>query len=112
MNPRVARHPSTAAPSPVVDPQTGLELYELRHPWDFPHWEPAHKILMANGIPGIEHIGGDLDAVTGKRCTLAAFPWRWTEGEGSGVVSSPFWIATGDTGLARTKLLARSRKLR
>jgi len=52
---------------------------------DFPHWEPAHKILMGNGIPGIENIGGDLDAVTGRRCTFAAFPWRWTEGDGCGV---------------------------
>ncbi len=52
---------------------------------DFPHWEPSHKILMGNGIPGIENIGGDLDAITGKRCTFAAFPWRWTEGEGCGV---------------------------
>ncbi len=34
---------------------------------------------------GIENIGGDLDAATGKRCTFAAFPWRWTEGDGSGV---------------------------
>ena len=29
--------------------------------------------------------GGDLDKVTGKRCTFMAFPWRWTEGCGSGV---------------------------
>ncbi len=49
---------------------------------DFPLWEPAHKILMSNGIPGIENIGGDLDKITGKRCTFFAFPWRWPEGEG------------------------------
>ena len=49
---------------------------------DFPHWEPAHKIMMGNGIPGIENIGGDLDLVTGKRCTFLAFPWRWPQGEG------------------------------
>jgi kynurenine formamidase len=52
---------------------------------DFPLWEPAHKILMGNGIPGIENVGGQLDEVTGRRCTFAAFPWRWTEGDGSGV---------------------------
>jgi kynurenine formamidase len=52
---------------------------------DFPHWEPAHKIMMTNGIPGIENIGGDLDAVTGRRCTFMAFPWRWPEGEGCGI---------------------------
>jgi kynurenine formamidase len=49
---------------------------------DFPHWEPAHKIMMTNGIPGIENIGGDIDKITGKRCTFFAFPWRWPEGEG------------------------------
>ncbi|MCC6474935.1 MAG: cyclase family protein [Burkholderiales bacterium] len=52
---------------------------------DFPYWEPAHRVLMCNGIPGIENIGGDLDKITGKRCTFMAFPWRWTEGCGSGV---------------------------
>ena len=49
---------------------------------DFPHWEPAHKIMMGAGIPGIENIGGDVDLVTGKRCTIMAFPWRWPQGEG------------------------------
>jgi kynurenine formamidase len=49
---------------------------------DFPYWEPAHKLMMTNGIPGIENIGGDIDAVTGKRCTFFAFPWRWPDGEG------------------------------
>ncbi len=52
---------------------------------DFPHWEPAHKIMMGAGIPGIENIGGDVDLVTGKRCTIMAFPWRWPQGEGCGV---------------------------
>jgi kynurenine formamidase len=49
---------------------------------DFPHWEPAHKIMMTNGIPGIENIGGEIDKITGKRCSFFAFPWRWPEGEG------------------------------
>jgi len=48
---------------------------------DFPYWEPAHKIMMTNGIPGIENIGGDIDKITGQRCTFFAFPWRWPEGE-------------------------------
>ena len=60
--------------------ETGREAMD-----DFPLWEPAHKILMGNGIPGIENVGGDIDQVTGKRCTFMAFPWRWTEGDGSGV---------------------------
>jgi kynurenine formamidase len=49
---------------------------------DFPHWEPAHKIMMTNGIPGIENIGGEIDAIAGRRCTFFAFPWRWPDGEG------------------------------
>ncbi len=50
---------------------------------DFPSWEPAHKILMCQGgIPGIENVGGDLDEVTGKRCTFLALPWRWPGGDG------------------------------
>ena len=59
---------------------TGRDVME-----DFPLWEPAHKILMGNGIPGIENVGGELDKVTGRRCTFMAFPWRWPHGEGCGV---------------------------
>ena len=78
---------------------TGRDVKE-----DFPHWEAAHKILMVQGgIPGIENVGGELDAVTGKRCTFMAFPWRWPEGEGCGVrviaVIDPdrkFTIPTGE----------------
>ena len=57
--------------------ETGRDLAD-----DFPHWEPAHKIMMSNGIPGIENVGGDLDKITGKRCTFMAFPWRWPGGDG------------------------------
>jgi kynurenine formamidase len=57
--------------------ETGRDIIE-----DFPYWEPAHKIMMTNGIPGIENIGGELDQITGQRCTFFAFPWRWPEGEG------------------------------
>ena len=49
---------------------------------DFPEWEPVHRKLFSNGILGIENVGGDLDAVTGKRVTFAAFPWRWKKGDG------------------------------
>ena len=49
---------------------------------DFPEWEPVHNILFKNGILGIENVGGDLDAVTGKRCTFAFFPWNWDRGDG------------------------------
>ena len=57
--------------------ETGREIIE-----DFPYWEPAHKIMMTNGIPGIENVSGDIDKITGKRCTFVAFPWRWPKGEG------------------------------
>jgi kynurenine formamidase len=49
---------------------------------DFPAGEPVHQILFKNGILGIENVGGDLDAVTGKRCTFAFFPWNWERGDG------------------------------
>jgi kynurenine formamidase len=49
---------------------------------DFPEWEPVHRKLFSNGILGIENVGGDLDAVTGKRVTFAFFPWNWTRGDG------------------------------
>ncbi|MCL4675235.1 MAG: hypothetical protein KJZ59_04230, partial [Pararhodobacter sp.] len=48
----------------------------------FPEWEPVHRVLFENGIMGIENVGGDLDAVTGKRCTFAFFPWNWDRGDG------------------------------
>jgi kynurenine formamidase len=50
---------------------------------DFPEWEPCHNIIMRNGIMGYENVGGDLDKVTGKRCTFVGFPIRWMKGDGS-----------------------------
>ncbi|MFK7802597.1 MAG: cyclase family protein [Anaerolineae bacterium] len=49
---------------------------------DFPDWEPVHRMLFTEGILGIENVGGNLDAVTGKRCTFSFFPWRWERGDG------------------------------
>jgi kynurenine formamidase len=49
---------------------------------DFPDWEISHKTLLPAGIPGLENVGGDLDKVTGKRCTFMAFPWNYPKGEG------------------------------
>ena len=49
---------------------------------DFPDWEPCHKAILSNGILGFENVGGDIDKVTGKRVTFAAFPWRWKKGDG------------------------------
>jgi kynurenine formamidase len=55
---------------------TGHEAIE-----DFPEWNPAHRALLAAGIPTIENVGGDLDQVSGRRCTFQGFPWRWYEGD-------------------------------
>ena len=47
----------------------------------FAERNPAHRTLLAAGIPTIENVGGDVDAVTGRRCTFHACPWRWLEGD-------------------------------
>ncbi len=49
----------------------------------FPIYEPTHLALAKKGIPGIEIAGGQIDEVTGKRCTLACFPIRYRGGEAS-----------------------------
>ncbi len=46
-------------------------------------WEPCHKIMLGNGIVGVENLGGDLDKVCGKRFRFFAFPIRWHMGDGS-----------------------------
>ena len=43
---------------------------------EFPEYEPCHRILCTNDIVAIENAGGDIDEVTGKRCTIAAFFFR------------------------------------
>ena len=50
---------------------------------EFPIYEPCHLALAKANIPGIEIAGGQIDEVTGKRCTLACFPIRYEEGEAS-----------------------------
>ena len=79
--------------------ETGRKVIE-----DFPEWEPCHNIILSNGICGFENIGGDIDKVTGKRVTFAAFPWRWKKGDGCIVrlvaIMDPtgsFRIETGST---------------
>ena len=56
---------------------TGRKVIE-----DFPEWEPCHNAILSAGICGFENVGGEIDQVTGKRVTFAAFPWRWTRGDG------------------------------
>ena len=43
---------------------------------EFPEYEPCHRMLARNEITAIENAGGDVDQVTGKRVTIAAFPFR------------------------------------
>jgi kynurenine formamidase len=78
---------------------TGRDIHE-----DFPLWEPCHRHLLGNGIVGFENVGGQIDAVTGKRVTFAAFPWRWTQGDGCIVrlvamvdPSGEFRVETGES---------------
>jgi kynurenine formamidase len=52
---------------------------------DFPEWNPAHRALLSAGIPTIENVGGEVDALIGKRCTFQAYPWNWPEGDACGV---------------------------
>lgn len=46
-------------------------------------WEPMHKLMLGNGIVGVENLGGDLDKVSGKRFRFNCFPIRWYLGDGS-----------------------------
>ncbi len=76
MNPSVTLHQPTAAPSPEVDPQTGLELYELSHPWGhgapvypgFPDMQMARTVthashgVMTQRIRTVMHTGTHVNA--------------------------------------------------
>ncbi|GGZ66087.1 cyclase family protein [Paraglaciecola chathamensis] len=84
--------------APQYQQETGRKASE-----DYPDWIPAHKLLLKHGIPTIENVGGDLNTVTGKRCTFHAMPWRWNEGDACVVrlmaISDPsgkYRIETGD----------------
>jgi kynurenine formamidase len=63
--------------APEYKAATGRDALE-----DFPEWNVAHKTLLAAGIPTIENVGGDVDDLSGKRCTFHAYPWRYFEGDG------------------------------
>jgi kynurenine formamidase len=46
---------------------------------EFPDYEPCHQIFSSNMIPALENVGGDIDEVTGMRCTIAAFPIKMAD---------------------------------
>jgi kynurenine formamidase len=71
--------------------ETGHDVLE-----DFPEWEPCHRQIFSRGIVGFENVGGDVDAVTGKRVTIACFPWRWVGGDGSIVRMVAMLDTTGE----------------
>lgn len=48
---------------------------------DFPRWNPAHRKLLAAGIPTISNVGGDMALLSNKRATFHAMPWKWVEGD-------------------------------
>ena len=56
--------------------RTGREVVE-----DYPDWQPAHRLLAKAGVPTIENVGADVDAVTGQRCAFHAIPWNWAKAD-------------------------------
>lgn len=70
---------------------------------DFPVWNPAHRTLLAAGIPTIENVGGDVAALLGKRVTLHAYPWNFEGGDACGVRLVAFVDPTGRYRLAPGK---------
>lgn len=49
----------------------------------FPDWNPAHRMLLAAGIPTVEELGGEVAALAGRKALICAFPWRWLGGDAS-----------------------------
>ena len=41
----------------------------------------SHRVLFAQNIPAVEGLGGELDAVTGRRCLLSCAPVRYQGGD-------------------------------
>jgi kynurenine formamidase len=48
----------------------------------FPDYEPCHRMFTQAGVCTIENAGGNVDDVTGKRMTIAAFPFRCEMADG------------------------------
>jgi kynurenine formamidase len=71
--------------------RTGRQAME-----DFPAWNPAHRALLEAGIPTIENVGGDVDAVAGSRCAFQCQPWRWLEGDACVVRLTAILDPTGE----------------
>jgi kynurenine formamidase len=79
-------HPMAHSPMDKYMPWVVDEYKSItgKHPdEDFPIYEPCHKLILGNGIAGYENVGGDIDQVVGKRVTLAGFPLKYEQGDGS-----------------------------
>lgn len=48
----------------------------------YPDYEPCHRLFMQQGVCTVENAGGDIDDCTGKRMTIAAFPFRCETADG------------------------------
>jgi kynurenine formamidase len=48
----------------------------------FHDYEPCHRLFMQHGCCTVENAGGDIDEVTGRRMTIAAFPFRCEMADG------------------------------
>jgi kynurenine formamidase len=57
---------------------------------DYPDYEPCHRLYGQHGVIAVENAGGDIDQVTGKRMTIAAFPFRCEAADG-GMVRLVAW---------------------
>ena len=57
---------------------------------DYPDYEPCHRLFAQHGLMAIENAGGDIDQITGKRMTIAAFPFRCEAADG-GMVRLVAW---------------------
>jgi kynurenine formamidase len=63
---------------------------------DFPDWNPAHKALLAAGVPTIENVGGAVAELSGSRVTLQAFPWKLNNGDACVVRLTAILDPSGD----------------
>ena len=41
----------------------------------------SHRVLFSRNIPGVEMLGGELDAVTGRRCLISCAPVKYEGGD-------------------------------
>ena len=55
----------------------------LAEVFDDSKYQLMHIDLFPHGIIHAECVGGDIDLLLGRRCTIGCFPWRFVDGESS-----------------------------